>query len=153
MCQFTCLGSCALCGRCSGSWWSRCHWCRASCRSVSPHRRSSFRLDFVVQLCTCSQAHSVNSICNQILAHFDIAENSSFEVLSSLKWEHSAVGDAHGQSSDVCCCIPLVKDAQALAARGQSGAGSAEPSVGGMMLGCGSVCAQFCRSHQIKEKM
>ena len=26
-------------------------------------------------------------------------------------------------------------------------------SVGGMMLGCGSVCSQFHRSHQIKEKM
>ena len=27
---------CAMWRRCSGSWWSRCHWCRASCRSVSP---------------------------------------------------------------------------------------------------------------------
>ena len=25
----TCCNSCALCGRCSGCWWSRCHWCRA----------------------------------------------------------------------------------------------------------------------------
>ena len=39
--QFTCWGSCALCGRCSGSWWSRCHWCRASCRSVSPRTRNT----------------------------------------------------------------------------------------------------------------
>ena len=39
--QFTCWGSCALRGRCSGSWWSRCHWCRASCRSVSPRIRNT----------------------------------------------------------------------------------------------------------------
>ena len=39
--HFTCQCSCALCGRCSGSWWSRCHWCRASCRSVSPRIRNT----------------------------------------------------------------------------------------------------------------
>ena len=30
-CALTCQCSCALCWMCSGSWWSRCHWCRARC--------------------------------------------------------------------------------------------------------------------------
>ena len=54
---FTSWCSCALCGRCSGSWWLCCHWCRARfhhadaiplmvtlslvSRSVSPRRRNT----------------------------------------------------------------------------------------------------------------
>ena len=36
-CALTCQCLCALCGRCSGSRWSRCHWC---C-TVSPRRRNT----------------------------------------------------------------------------------------------------------------
>ena len=79
--QFTCWGSCALCGRCSGSWWSRCHWCRASCRSVSPRiRNTKCRvLSFWILQPNCAlvvRLYSVivNFSCNQILAHFYIAK-------------------------------------------------------------------------------
>ena len=69
------------------------------------------------------------------------------------------------------CRIPLVQDVQAAwlllvhcaAARAKYVARVVEPewwnqglpnlSVGATMLGCGSVCAQFYRFHQIKEKM
>ena len=68
-------------GRCSGSWWSRCHWCRASCRSVSPRiRNAKCRvLSFWILWSSCAlvvKLYSVivNSICNRILAHFYIAK-------------------------------------------------------------------------------
>ena len=63
------------------------------------------------------------------------------------------------------CRIPLIQDVQATwlllvhcaAARANCvpewwKQGLPNLSVGGTMLGCGSVCAQFYRSHQIKEK-
>ena len=61
-------------GRCSGSWWSRCHWCRASCRSVSPRRRNtkSRVLSFWILKSTYAlvvRLYSVivNFICSQIV--------------------------------------------------------------------------------------
>ena len=78
--SFTCWVPCALCGRCSGSWWSRCHWCRASCRSVSPRvRNTKYRvLSFWILLSNYAlvvRLYSVivNFICSQIIAHFCIA--------------------------------------------------------------------------------
>ena len=74
-------------GRCSRSWWSGCHWCRASCLSVSRricNTNCSFLLNFVVHLCTCSQTvfcgrqfHLLPNCCT--LLHL---ENGSFEVSS-----------------------------------------------------------------------
>ena len=60
---------------------SRCHWCRASCRSVSPRiRNTKCRvLSFCMLQSNCALAVRlfsviVNFICNQILAHFCIAK-------------------------------------------------------------------------------
>ena len=75
--QFTCQCSCALCGRCSGSWWSRCHWCRESSPRIRNTKcivlsfwmwQSTFAL--VVRLYSVI----VNFICGQIVAHFCIAK-------------------------------------------------------------------------------
>ena len=64
-----------------GSWWSRCHWCRASCRSVSPRRRNTKCrvLSFWILQSNCAlvvRLYSVivNFICNQIVAYFCIAK-------------------------------------------------------------------------------
>ena len=45
--HFTCQCSCALCGRCSGSWWSRCHRC---CESSPRIRNTS--VEFFLDVCT-----------------------------------------------------------------------------------------------------
>ena len=66
-CALTCQCSCTLCWRCSGSWWSRCHWCRVRC----------FTIVFVVRL--YSVIVNVNLLPNYCtLLH---RENGSFEVL------------------------------------------------------------------------
>ena len=55
-CALTCQCSCALCWRCSGSWWSRCHWCRARFHHADAIPSvESFLLDVAVHFCTCSQ--------------------------------------------------------------------------------------------------
>ena len=103
--HFTCQCSCALCRRCSGSWWSRCHWCRArfhhadaislmvtlslvSC-SVPPRKRNSkcrvlsfwiLRSTFALVVRLYSVWSSISSVANYCtLFH---RENGSFEVLS-----------------------------------------------------------------------
>ena len=92
-----CQCSCALCRRCSGSWWSRCHWCRArfhhadaiplmvtlslvSC-SVSPRRRTTkcrvlsfWILQSTFALVVRLYSVAVNFICSQIVAHLSIAK-------------------------------------------------------------------------------
>ena len=55
VCQLTCWGSRAVCGRCSGSGWSRCHWSHARFHRADVIQSTDFFLDFVVHLCTCSQ--------------------------------------------------------------------------------------------------
>ena len=75
---FTCCCSCALCGMCSGSWWSRCHWCRARFHHADaipsveffPSGFCSPLVHFVVRLYSVI----VNFICSQIIAHFSIAK-------------------------------------------------------------------------------
>ena len=53
-CAPTCQCSCALRWRCSGSWWSRCHWCRARCHHADVAPSTDFFRD-LVNFCTCSQ--------------------------------------------------------------------------------------------------
>ena len=75
--QFTCQCSCALCGRCSGSWWSRCHWCRESSpriRNTKCTVLSFWMLQSTFALVVRLYSVIVNFICGQIVAHFCIAK-------------------------------------------------------------------------------
>ena len=86
-----CWVSCASCWCFSGSWISRCHWCRTSHRSAGWFYTSTsfhhayaipstkfFLLDVAVRLCPVI----VNSICIQNSCIFHIAKMGLFEVLS-----------------------------------------------------------------------
>ena len=66
--SFTCWGSCAQCGRCCGSWWSRCHWCRAR----FPHVDAIISVEFFLSYALVVRLYSVivNFLCSQIIAHF-----------------------------------------------------------------------------------
>ena len=84
-CALTCQCSCALCWRCSGSWWSRCHWCRARFHHADVIPRTDFfpsgfcsSFVLVVRPVFCDrQFLSIANYCT--LLHL---ENGSFEVLS-----------------------------------------------------------------------
>ena len=58
---------------------SRRHWCRVSCRSVSPRVRNPSFFLVVVRICLVI----VNSHCSHNYCLLHMVENGSFEVLSS----------------------------------------------------------------------
>ena len=73
----TCWCSCALCGKCSGSWCSRCHWCRARFHHTDAIPSVEFfPSEFCSPLMHLLSLFSmfVNFICSQIFAHFPIAK-------------------------------------------------------------------------------